>query len=93
MPLTRLHVSKTGHEHFMTPIAWTLRDEGSMRDGMDEPGSFAPAVLFGCTRGVCAQTRVIAPRKRQRKVPVGLTKTQFRAMQGGTYWNELQDGV
>jgi hypothetical protein len=52
-----------------------------------------PAVLFGCTTGVCARTEVIKPRKRSRTVPEGITEYQFQALKSGTYWNEISQGA
>jgi hypothetical protein len=66
----------------MEPVSWTWRDE-------DDPHAFTPAVLMGCTRGVCAKTEVVKPKKRDRKVPTGITPEQFQALKNGSYWPEI----
>lgn len=48
-----------------------------------------PAVLLGCTGGVCARTEVFKAKPRLRKIPEGLTPEQFAALKGGAYWEEI----
>ena len=66
----------------MEPVSWSFRD-----DSAEEP--FPPAVLMGCTRGICARTEVVMPKPRARKVPAGMTPEQFQALKGGAYWPEI----
>ena len=68
----------TGHVHQMTPIAWTSA-------GSD----FPPGVLLCCTKGVCAKTEAVYPKKQSRKVPVGLTQEQFDSLKAGRFWPEI----
>ena len=93
------------HEHRMEPVAWTYREPGldcgvyaGVPNGEAECTNpdhlllshpFRPAVLLGCTRGVCAKTEVIAPKPRSRKVPAGMTPEQFNALKAGMYWPEI----
>jgi len=68
-------MSSTGHIHRIEPIAWSTAGR--------------PAVLFGCTTGICAKTEAVSPTARARKIPDFITEDQFAALKDGKYWPEI----
>lgn len=71
-----------GHVHRMEAIAWST-----------PLSEFPPAVVFGCTNGICDKTQTVRPKKRDRKVPPFMTPEQFNALKQGTYWPEITHGA